>query len=161
MRAVIGKRRTFKAPGCGGAFFSDKQFQAMAKHQVQLPTPITGTRERAWWWFENRIYCADQAYRPEDVLALVRVEQRSQRRQLERAHDALRLEQQPRPIRQPIPQDVRRAVFTRDGGRCVECGSTFDLQYDHIIPVARGGATTAENLQVLCANCNREKSDQI
>jgi hypothetical protein len=48
---------------------------------------------------------------------------------------------------------VRRAVFERDGGKCVECGSTFDLQYDHVIPVALGGATTVENLQLLCGDC--------
>jgi 5-methylcytosine-specific restriction endonuclease McrA len=52
---------------------------------------------------------------------------------------------------------VRRAVFERDGGRCVGCGAEFDLQYDHVIPVALGGASTAENLELLCAPCNRRK----
>jgi 5-methylcytosine-specific restriction endonuclease McrA len=61
----------------------------------------------------------------------------------------------------PIPSDLRRTVFERDGGRCVECGSNFDLQYDHVLPVALGGATTLENLQLLCADCNRRKSDSL
>jgi 5-methylcytosine-specific restriction endonuclease McrA len=56
---------------------------------------------------------------------------------------------------------LRRAVFERDGGHCLECASFFDLQYDHILPVARGGATTLQNLQLLCAECNRGKSDSI
>ena len=39
--------------------------------------------------------------------------------------------------------------------------SNFDLQYDHVLPVALGGATTIENLQLLCADCNRRKSDSL
>jgi 5-methylcytosine-specific restriction endonuclease McrA len=52
-------------------------------------------------------------------------------------------------------------VFERDGGRCVECGSRFDLQYDHVIPVALGGASTVQNLQILCAPCNQTKGDSL
>ena len=61
------------------------------------------------------------------------------------------------PRRAPIPRDVRLAVWERDGGRCVDCGSDFELQYDHVIPFSVGGATTVANLQLLCAGCNRDK----
>jgi HNH endonuclease len=63
--------------------------------------------------------------------------------------------------RQPIPRETRLAVFNRDGGRCAECGSNFDIQYDHIIPVAMGGSSTVENLQILCADCNRRKGPTL
>ena len=56
---------------------------------------------------------------------------------------------------------ARQEVWERDGGRCVRCGSQQELQYDHIIPLARGGADSAENLQLLCASCAREKGDSI
>ena len=56
---------------------------------------------------------------------------------------------------------VRQIVWERDGGRCVRCGAAAELQYDHIIPLARGGADSAENLQLLCASCDRAKGDSI
>jgi hypothetical protein len=59
--------------------------------------------------------------------------------------------------RRPIPKEIRYAVFNRDGGRCVECGSNFDLHFDHVIPLAMGGGSTVENLQLLCADCNLRK----
>lgn len=65
------------------------------------------------------------------------------------------------PKRPPIPREVVDAVWRRDGGRCVYCGSTENLQLDHIIPFSKGGATTVENLQLLCAECNRKKSNHI
>lgn len=63
--------------------------------------------------------------------------------------------------RPPIPRDVVDAVYRRDGARCVYCGSTENLQLDHIIPFSKGGATTLENLQLLCQKCNLEKSNKI
>ena len=56
---------------------------------------------------------------------------------------------------------MRQAVFERDGGRCVDCGERFDLQYDHVIPIALGGASTAANLQLLCGDCNRRKGAAV
>lgn len=59
--------------------------------------------------------------------------------------------------RSHIPKEVKYEVFQRDGGKCVECGTGFDLQYDHVIPVALGGSSSAANLQLLCGDCNRKK----
>jgi Holliday junction DNA helicase RuvB len=63
--------------------------------------------------------------------------------------------------RESIPEEVRNAVWRRDQGRCVQCGSNEKLEFDHIIPVSKGGSSTARNLQLLCERCNRKKSDQI
>jgi hypothetical protein len=65
------------------------------------------------------------------------------------------------PQRPPIPREIVDAVYRRDGGRCVYCGSTENLQLDHIIPFSKGGATTLENLQLLCQPCNLKKSNHI
>ncbi len=60
-----------------------------------------------------------------------------------------------------ISSDVRREVWRRDGGKCVRCGSRERLEYDHIVPVSKGGSNTARNIELLCENCNRSKSDSI
>ena len=60
-----------------------------------------------------------------------------------------------------IPQDVKHAVWQRDGGKCTQCGSTSYLEYDHIIPHTKGGANTLANVQLLCRSCNLKKSDRI
>ena len=60
-----------------------------------------------------------------------------------------------------ISQDVKDKVWNRDGGKCVQCGSNENLEFDHIIPFSKGGANTYRNLQLLCESCNRSKSDKI
>lgn len=65
------------------------------------------------------------------------------------------------PDRPAIPSNVRTEVWRRDGGRCVRCGSREKLEYDHIIPISKGGSNTARNIELLCEDCNRSKSDAI
>jgi len=60
-----------------------------------------------------------------------------------------------------ISQDVKDKVWNRDGGKCVECGSNENLEFDHIIPHSKGGANTYRNIQLLCEPCNRSKSAKI
>lgn len=60
-----------------------------------------------------------------------------------------------------IPQHVRNEVWQRDGGRCTQCGDAHYLEFDHIIPLSRGGATSVTNLQILCRNCNLAKGARI
>lgn len=63
--------------------------------------------------------------------------------------------------RELIHNDVHVFVWNKDQGRCVTCGVDEDLHFDHIIAVAKGGASSIENLQLLCGECNRLKSDSI
>ena len=73
-----------------------------------------------------------------------------------------KFEEAPQPEkREPIPEDVKFEVWRRDGGKCVICGSQKNLEFDHIIPFSKGGSSTARNLQLLCQDCNRHKSDKI
>ena len=60
-----------------------------------------------------------------------------------------------------ISQDVKDKVWNRDGGKCCECNSNENLEFDHIIPHSKGGANTYRNIQLLCEPCNRSKSAKI
>jgi hypothetical protein len=61
-----------------------------------------------------------------------------------------------------IPSVVKLEVWKRDGGKCVQCGATDELHFDHVIPFSKGGTSIrAENVQLLCARHNLEKSDKI
>jgi HNH endonuclease len=126
-----------------------RDVRAQAERPVALLQREDG---RTYWAFEGRVYWEDSWLSADDVLALVRDRERRAQRTLERAHAALAGQGERR--REPIPRAVRLAVFERDGGRC-------DIQYDHVIPLALGGASTAENLQILCAPCNQTKGAQL
>jgi HNH endonuclease len=60
-----------------------------------------------------------------------------------------------------IPESIKKIVWDRDGGKCVLCGSTNYLEFDHDIPFSLGGSNRTENIRVLCRSCNRKKSDNI
>jgi len=153
--ALMSGKRIFEAR------WKDQWYQSAAAAQWEDPVPLVFSGKRTYWWFHDCVYWDDDALDGEDVKALVLQRERSQRRKLETAHSLMRAEAPPVPVRTPVPGDVRRFVFERDGGNCVECGSNFDLQYDHILPLSLGGATSVENLQLLCSTCNREKSNSL
>lgn len=61
-----------------------------------------------------------------------------------------------------IPSNVKRAVWTRDGGQCRMCGAKDELHFDHILPYSKGGSSTVvANVQILCSRHNLQKSDRI
>jgi len=64
--------------------------------------------------------------------------------------------------RRVIPTAVKLEVWKRDGGKCVACGATDNLHFDHDLPYSLGGTSlTAANVQLLCARHNIAKRDRI
>ena len=66
-----------------------------------------------------------------------------------------------------ISARIKNAVFERDGGRCAYrfeddriCGSRWKLEFDHIVPLAKGGKTTVDNLRLLCRAHNQYAADK-
>jgi HNH endonuclease len=99
-----------------------------------------------------------------DVLLMKQFVLRRERdyERLKREVEALEnLEKLDRVSRAPIAESVRLFVWQRDGGKCVKCGSQELLEFDHIIPVSKGGSSTERNIQLLCEACNRSKGATI
>ena len=67
-----------------------------------------------------------------------------------------------------IPARVRRAVWERDGGRCTfvsarghRCNAQRFLEFDHVVPVARGGGATVEGLRLRCRAHNQYEAERV
>jgi hypothetical protein len=61
-----------------------------------------------------------------------------------------------------IPSEVKKDVWKRDGGKCVLCGETKNLHFDHELPFSKGGTSrTARNVRLLCMKHNLAKSANI
>ena len=62
------------------------------------------------------------------------------------------------PYRGTVPL-TRKAVFARDGGRCVYCNAAA-TSLDHVVPKSRGGPHTWDNVVSACSRCNHLKADR-
>jgi hypothetical protein len=153
-RRLVSGRREF-------GFISAAAHRAILRDQEEVPVAVAEDERRTWWMFRGRFFWEDDGLAEDEVAALLLERERRLRRRIERAKDMMRAGEEAGPRREGIPEDVRREVFRRDGGRCAACGSDELLQFDHVIPVALGGASTAANLQLLCAPCNREKGADL
>ncbi len=70
--------------------------------------------------------------------------------------------------RRYVPRAVRREVVARDGMRCSfvgedgrRCAETGFLELDHVVPVARGGESSAEAVRVLCRAHNQYEAERV
>ncbi|MCY4455148.1 MAG: HNH endonuclease signature motif containing protein [Chloroflexi bacterium] len=118
--------------------------------------------DRVLWWTDGGLFWADADLSSDDVELLVWDRQRRQDARLDRLRKIrARDEDIAEARRERIRDAVRAFVWERDAGQCTQCGVEDDLQFDHVIPVAKGGGNTIDNIQILCGDCNRQKSDSI
>lgn len=90
-----------------------------------------------------------------------------EKRKLGRTHAPARAAR-PATNARTIPAHVRRAVSERDGDRCAfvsadgrRCECRTDLEFDHVVPLARGGLTTVENVRLCCRAHNQYEAERV
>jgi hypothetical protein len=137
-------------------------YQQMLCQSHSYPVCFGRIGERAYWLFADRWHRENDNLAAEQVHALLVTRGQRQQATINRAMTMVSMQQDPAPaVRVAIPDDVKQLVWQRDGGRCRRCGANVELQFDHVIPLACGGASTPENLQVLCGPCNRRKGASV
>lgn len=62
-----------------------------------------------------------------------------------------------------LSRGIRKRLFAEKGRECVYCGTELgrSAHLDHIIPLAKGGAHTDDNVQLLCPDCNLSKGAKM
>jgi 5-methylcytosine-specific restriction endonuclease McrA len=78
-------------------------------------------------------------------------------RKSKRRHEASRRASKARVGCWPLSESSLAALARIQGSRCLECAKSHDLQWDHIVPLAKGGCHALWNLQLLCRKCNEIK----
>ena len=119
--------------------------------------------ESLLYLYKNSLYEFRANYTDEEKELLILELEDKERQAFERLKRKFLLteEIEREPKRKPIPEEIRIAVWRRDSGQCAKCSSRKNLEYDHIIPVSKGGSNTVRNSELLCEECNRKKRDNI
>lgn len=138
-------------------------YQDRWARQQDYPVCIVRVDGRSYWQFRHKFFWDNDGLSADQVYALLVTREQREMQRIERAQAMVAMGSQPRSavVRGAIPDDVKQMVWMRDGGRCRNCGNTSELQFDHVIPSSVGGASTPENLQILCGPCNRRKGASL
>ncbi len=113
------------------------------------------------WAFKGYEYEVKGPYTEDEIKLLILEDFDRERRLFEKLKSKFDSadESEPLYVRSRIPEGVRIEVWRRDSGKCAICGSREKLEYDHIVPISKGGSNTARNIELLCEKHNRSKSN--
>jgi hypothetical protein len=140
---------------------SAKRFAHLASSQADLPVLVGRKEGRSWWWFLDRFWWDEDGLDARDVKVIVldlELQRKEEAERLARVREAVLGEEQGRAADRPVSQIVRFAVWCRDRGRCVDCGTAEDVGFDDILPPARGGSRSTRNIELRCVRCRERRA---
>ena len=101
------------------------------------------------------------------ALAVRELVDRMERKRFGKCTDPRTGRRRSNPYARYIPNEVKRAVWQRDGGQCTyesesgrRCEARGDVEFDHVVECARGGQPTVENLRLRCRGHNQHTAEQ-
>ena len=144
------------------------EYSDFVTNQEKLPIKMRVDEHltHTYWCYKEVIWKENEHYTNEQIKILLDNKEVKKQKRLEKEKKIKERRENPEASEDDgrsrrISQKVKDTVWNRDGGKCVECGSNKDLEFDHIIPFSEGGANTYRNIQLLCEHCNRSKSNKI
>ena len=135
---------------------SEERYERLSAKQARLPCLLLRKDGRQWWWYRNRFWWADarlgarevdETIRDADLVGSLHRHLLDQARGAALGADAAEL------ASNGIPESVRLAVWRRDNGRCVDCGTTHDVRFEGLEPEAKA-APTPETVRLRCRTCS-------
>jgi hypothetical protein len=155
-------KRTFKNPENAEIIYKD--YLIIVSPHVQYekePTQIL-IDEKKQWVYKGYVYEVDDYYNEDEIKLLILEEFDKERRYFEKLKAKFNPTDEPLSFKRiRIQENIRIEVWRRDSGKCARCGSRERLEYDHIVPISKGGSNTARNIELLCEKCNRSKSNNV
>ena len=135
---------------------SAARFERLSAAQLEQPVLLARKRGQRWWWYLDRFWWADAGLTATDVERMVLQSDLDRKRRSDAIAEARLILLGDTRVSLPkehVSEAVRIAVWRRDRGRCVDCGSSKSVIFDHIVPISAGGSDTALNVELRCHSC--------
>lgn len=140
-----------------------EEYIGLLKDTEEKPVRLIDFIRFSHWFYKGFVYQVQGHYSEDEIRLLILEDFDKERRRFEklRAKFDGAISEDLNYERPRIPEKVRIEVWRRDSGKCARCGSREKLEYDHIVPISKGGSNTARNIELLCETCNRGKSNNV
>ncbi len=140
---------------------SEKRFARLANSQTDLPVLVGRKDGRTWWWYLDRFWWDAEGLDPQEVRVIVLdgdLQRKQHAERVARARETLLGEERPTAADKPLSPIVRFAVWCRDRGRCVDCGTAADVGFDDILPPENGRSRSTRNVELRCTRCREQRA---
>jgi hypothetical protein len=136
---------------------SEERFELLSHRQRTSPQLVSRVDGRRWWWYRDRFWWDASRLSAGQVASSIHeldLDGTLQQHLLDEArHSALHTVGEAKEI-DSIADPVRRAVWRRDGGRCVDCGSKEGVRFEYVLSTPSSKAPSEHDLVLRCRTCS-------